>query len=513
MYARKKKNKSGSISVQIIDKSNGKYKVVQTVGSSSDPEKIQILWTKAKSISATPTNQLSLDFITAKDKTIINFLKDTSNLSILQTGPEKILGKIFDNIGFNVIQDELFRHITLARLVYPVSKVKTADYLERYMGISIDVSSIYRFLDRLNKKYKKQIEKIAYKQTKKSLNGSINVVFYDMTTIYFEAEDEDDLRKIGYSKDGKFQQPQIMLGLLVGENGYPIGYDIFEGNTFEGHTLIPTIEKIQKKYKFEKPIIIADAGLLSNDNISELEKQKYKYILGGRIKNESIKIKEEILIKSRNMKDGDSFEINKKQNEIKIIVSYADNRAKKDKHNRDKGIKKLGNQIASGKLTKTAINSRGYNKFLALHGDVEVVIDKLKIEEDKKWDGLKGYITNTELKPKEVIGAYGNLWQIEKAFRISKTDLRIMPIYHYRRKRIEAHICISFVAYTIYKELERLLIKYNAGFSAARAIELMQTIYELFYTLPESREQGSVMLNLREEQKILFEIIGKHEIK
>ena len=152
---------------------------------------------------------------------------------------------------FNEIKNTLFRHITIARLAYPASKLKTVDYLYRYLGIDISEDKIYRFLDELNKTYKEKVEKIAYQNTKKHLGGTISVVFYDMTTLYFEAEDEDDLRKIGFSKDGKFQCPQIMLGLLVGKNGYPIGYDIFEGNTFEGHTLIPILEKIQKVYLWE----------------------------------------------------------------------------------------------------------------------------------------------------------------------------------------------------------------------------------------------------------------------
>ena len=139
----------------------------------------------------------------------------------------------------------MFRHLVIARLAYPTSKLKTVDYLRRYRGIVIHEDTIYRFLDTLNKEHKEKAEYIAYEHTRKTL-GTISVVFYDMTTLYFDAEDEDDLRKIGFSKDGKFQNPQIMVGLLVGAGGYPIGYDIFEGNTFEGKTLLPVLEKIEK---------------------------------------------------------------------------------------------------------------------------------------------------------------------------------------------------------------------------------------------------------------------------
>ena len=141
----------------------------------------------------------------------------------------------------------------------------------------------------------------------------------------------------------------------------------------------------------------------------------------------------------------------------RLIVSYSDQRAKKDRHNRKRGLPRLRKQIGSGRMTKEQLNNRGYNKFLKLTGEVTVEIDEGKIAQAARWDGLKGYMTNTDLPPAEIIENYGHLWQIERAFRISKTDLRIRPMYHRRRRRIEAHVLVAFVAYTIYKELERRL--------------------------------------------------------
>lgn len=490
------------ISIQIIDKSSGKYKVAKTIGSSKDPEKIRQLEIEARNFLI--GNQLKL-FKTLEEAAVENFLQDLSNSQIHTIGPELIFGTLFDRIGFNAIPEELFRHIVVARLAYPTSKLKTADYLYRYKGISVEVQKIYRFLDRLNKKYKETAERIAYEYTRRTLKN-IAVVFYDMTTLYFEAEDEDDLRKIGFSKDGKFQNPQIMLGLLVGQNGYPIGYDIFEGNTFEGHTLIPTLKKIQEKYKFEKPIVIADAGLLSKDNIEQLKVEKYQFILGARIKNESDEIKEEILKKSESMADGQTFQI-EKSDETKLIVGYSEKRKKKDEYNRKKGIKKLNQRIKFGHLTKASINNRGYNKFLSLTGEIEVILNEEKIQEDEKWDGLKGYITNTQLKPEEIIENYRHLWQIEKAFRISKTDLRVRPIYHYKKRRIESHICIAFVAYTIWKELERLLAKHKIDMSPKRAAELTHNMYQLEYTPPNVNEIKKIILKMDSEQETLQKVV------
>ena len=507
MFVRQKRNKSGSISVQVISKAHGKYSVIKSFGSSKKPEGVKRLVQKAKDYINIPNEyQLPLFQIDSNnDEVIDNFVETLKNSNIRTVGPELIFGTIFDKIGFNKIKEELFRHIVIARLAYPTSKLKTVDYLYRYRGINITVDAVYKFLDRLNEKHKEKVEQISYNHTKKVLK-TISVVFYDMTTLYFEAEDEDDLRKIGFSKDGKFQCPQIMLGLLVGEGGYPIGYDIFEGNTFEGHTLLPTIERIQKRYDFKQPIVVADAGLLSKANLRKLGEQKYEFILGARIKNESNAVKNEILKKAKGIKNGENFEV-KKDDGTRLIVTYTDKRARKDAYNRKKGLSNLEKKVRSGKLTKQHINNRGYNRFLELSGDVEVVIDQEKVEADKVWDGLKGYVTNTKLKADKVIEQYGHLWQIEKAFRISKTDLRIRPMYHYKRRRIEAHICISFVAYAIWKEVERLLKKTGVDMSPTRAAELTHNMYELEYTKPHSQRNEKQLLNMDEEQRLLYKVI------
>lgn len=508
MFVRKLRNRSGSISIQAIQKKNGAYLVVKSFGSSKDPNEIEQFLFEARAFVENPTDSAPLFAApSSEDMAIRHFLKNLSNETVRTIGPELIFGAVFDRIGFGAIRDELFRHLVIARLAYPVSKLKTVDYLYRYRGIRTHESMLYRALDTLHTKHKEAVEKISYEHTKKTI-GAISVVFYDMTTLYFETEDEDDLRKIGFSKDGKFQCPQIMVGLLVGEGGYPIGYDIFEGNTFEGHTLIPTLEKIQQKYGFDKPIVVADAGLLSKDNIKKLQENRYQFILGARIKNETDAVKKTILLTREEMKAGDVRTM-QKENGATLVVSLSDKRARKDAHNREKGLKKLRLKVKSGILTKQSVTNRGYNKFLTLSSDVKVSLDEEKIKADEKWDGLKGYVTNSTLPPDKVIEHYGHLWQIEKAFRISKTDLRIRPIYHHKRKRIEAHLCIAFVAYSIWKELERLLKEKGIEMSPKRAGELTHTMYEFHYVLPHSKKHEKKVLKMDAEQRVLYEVIHK----
>lgn len=506
MYLRELKNRSGSISIQIISKANGRYKVLKTIGSAIMQQKIDELKIRAKQEIKSLQGQLSL-FASNDDKIIENLISTLSNSSLRTVGPEMIFGKIYDNIGFGAINEDLFRHLVISRLAFPLSKLKTIDYLYRYQRVDLDIDAVYRFLDKLNDKLKEQVEQIAFEHTKRILKGNINIVFYDMTTLYFEASDEDDLRKTGFSKDGKHQNPQIFIGLLVGLGGYAIGYDIYEGNTYEGHTLIPFIVNISKKFNLNKPIVVADAGLLSNDNIKELIKRGYEYIIGGRLKNETKKIKNTILQTEFN--NGTTISI-KKSKADRIIVNYSNTRATKDAYNRKRGLNRLEKQVKTGKLTKSNINNRGYNKYLKLTGEVAIEIDYQKYNNDKAWDGLKGYITNTRLDDEAVIENYKNLWHIEKAFRMSKTDLRIRPIYHRLKKRIEAHICIAFTAYCIYKDLERILYAEKSTLSLKRAAEITHNMYDITYQLPDSKEIKTKLLNMDTEQQELLDIILKN---
>ncbi len=504
MFVRKKRNKSGSTSIQIIQKVGRVNKLVQTVGSSKDTLEIDTLFKEANNRIPLLEKQQRFNFFDEKDETILNFTKTLSNANIKAVGAELIFGALFNHIGFNAIKDQLFKDLVLSRIIYQGSKLKLTEYLRRFEHRDISIQRIYRFLDKLNHKYKSQVEEIAFKHTQKVL-GQISVVFYDMTTLYFEAGDEDDFRRIGFSKDGKFQNPQIMLGLLVGEKGYPIGYELFDGNTFEGKTLLPVLEKFQEKFNLIKPIIIADSGLLSKANIASLKEKKYTYILGARIKNDTDAITKKIIDLNLN-EDGQSAVI-KKSDGDRLIVTYTQKRAKKDAHNRKKGLARLEKKVHSGKLTKDKINARGYNKYLTLKNEVNVAIDYDKYDADGSWDGLKGYITNTSLSVDAVIDSYSNLWHIEKAFRMSKSDLEIRPIYHYTKRRIEAHISIAFVAYTVYKELERVLQKHEVPFSVKTARDIIRNMYQLEIELPHSKRKETILLNMDEAQQLLLRIV------
>jgi transposase len=499
MFIRKLKHKNGKIYVQAVEKVKGKYKVRRSFGSVGLDDDLQNLVSKAEQWVKNYKGIQEFDFENERDL-YSNFLSSITSHKLV--GIDLVLGNIFNQIGFNKIEDELFKDLVLYRLVYPKSKLKTTEYLYRFSQKSYSEDDVYRYMDKLYNTQKELVQQISYDHTLRILPDGISVVFYDVTTIYFQTDYEDDFRKTGFSKEGKHQNPQIVLGLLVSEGGYPLAYDIFEGKQYEGHTMLPIINGFKAKYKLGKLVVVADSGLLSKTNIDELITQKHEFILGARIKNETEKIKKKIL--SLSLKDGQSVIIRK--GNLKLLITYSDQRAKKDQYNREKGLKRLEKSLKTGKLTKSSINNRGYNKFLEMDGEVQIKINQKKIKEDAKWDGLKGYLSNSTLSKKRILDNYKQLWQIEKAFRIAKTDLKIRPIFHYKQRRIEAHICLNFVAYKIYKELERQLKENKSNLSPEKTIEIVKSIYEIEVTTPKLKDKIKKTLILTDEQRLISKL-------
>ena len=497
MFVREKVNKSGIVSVQVIAKINGQSRLLKTIGSSRDKLVISELVLKGQEFIDSYAGQQRFGF--SEDPQSVRSVFESIS-SHTEVGTAMLLGKIFDEVGFDAIPQEIFRQLVMSRLRHPVSKLRTSDYLDKYHELEYPVQQIYRYMDKFHTFQKELVQQISYTHTLEILGGEVHVVFYDVTTLYFEIDQEDEIRRTGFSKEGKHQNPQIVLGLLVSKNGYPLAYDIFEGNKFEGHTMLPVIDSFKAKYRLKQLVIIADSGLLSNANIEELTHGGYEFILGARIKNEKKDIQRKIL--ALNLQNGESAMIEK--GDLRLVVTYAESRAGKDHRNREKGLRKLEKQIKTGQLTKSNINNRGYNKYLKMDGQVKITIDYQKFNQDALWDGLKGYLTNAKLSKEEIIENYGHLWQIEKAFRISKHDLRIRPIYHRLRRRIETHICISFAAYKIYKELERQLKEKQSNLSAEKAIEIAKTIYQI-KAKTTNGEVSHIML-LTDEQRLLAKL-------
>lgn len=483
MFVRKKRNRSGSTSIVVVDKSNGIYREVKSFGASSDADEIGSLSREASAWISKYGGQQLFDFDETQ-KAITETRNTISRIErTLQNAPQSILNRVYDSIGFGAIGDDILRHLVVARVCQPLSKVATVEYLKSYFDEDVHLHNIYRYMDRLYSSQRDLVQKISVEHTLKILGGCIGLVFYDVTTLYFESapRPDDELRQAGFSKDGKTAESQIVLGLLVSEDGYPLSYSIFNGSQYEGRTMIPIIDDFVRRFSLTDFIVVADSGLMSEKNVRLLESAGYKYILGTRIRSESPKLKEWIL--SIEKKDGHCEECMKNETQ-RLIVSYSDSRARKNAWNRDKGVARLRTAFVKGTLTKDKLNKRGFNKFLDINKDITVNINEDKIVDDSLWDGLKGYITNTELPAMEIISQYHGLWVIERAFRIGKTSLEMRPMFHFTEKRIEAHICICFIAYKVYKELERTIRNIGINMSVDKVLDIAKTITTLKIRLP-----------------------------
>ena len=404
--------------------------------------------------------------------------------SVLINGTQLLLNQVYDSIGFNQIPDDILRHIVIARVSQPKSKLATVEYLKSYYDEDVDLNHIYRYMDKLYNTQMELAQQISVDHTRKIFGGKIGLMFYDVTTLYFETSQTDVLREPGFSKDGKAAESQVVLGLLVSEGGYPLSYSLFNGSQYEGFTMIPMIDDFKQRFTLgDDFVVVADSGLMNKNNVRLLQQVGYKYILGARIKNENSTVKQWIL--SLDKEDNVCNEL-KRPNGERLIVCYSDKRAKKDAYNRTRGIARLRKAYKNGHITKQQVNRRGYNKFLEISKDIDVSISEEKIAEDCKWDGLKGYITNTDINAECVIDQYHGLWVVERAFRISKGTLEMRPMFHFTERRIEAHICICFIAYKVYKELERLISINKIDMSVDQVLDIAKTITTIKIKLPKN---------------------------
>ncbi|WP_175420294.1 IS1634 family transposase [Marinitoga sp. 1154] len=318
---------------------------------------------------------------------------------------------------------------------------------------------LYRTLDMLADN-KEKIEKHMYDQRMSLFNTTVDLVFYDVTTLAFETQQTNEILQMGYSKDKKFNESQVVLGMSIDQDKMPVSFDIYPGNTFEGHTLKDSIKKMKKEYQLGKVIVVADRGMMSKANIEMVEKSNYEFIIGKSIKQ----------LKKINIFEGEFTEIAKgiKYREIeyenkRLLIIYSEERAKKDKKDRMRLIEKAEKMIEDGSID--AKSKRGAKKYLKEETKQKYILDKEKIKNDEKYDGYYGIITNTKLSPKQILEQYHTLWKVEETFRTLKNYLETRPIFHWTPKRIKGHIVMSFISYIILRTLELELEKNNIEYS------------------------------------------------
>ncbi len=445
-HIRTAKTSSGATAVQVVFYENRKMRVASHIGSAHDKKELAMLKKYAADWIKNTSGQQSLFPENDGDSKLI-LLNRCRYLGIRHLFIYEALSRLFERFRFNLLPNsrKILLDLTLIRIIEPASKLRSFELLQNYFGIQYNRKEFYRYLKSFSE-LKDKIESEILALAKTELNFDFSLVFYDVTTLYFETFESDELRKPGFSKDNKFQQPQILIGLIVNSLGFPVAYDIFKGNVFEGHTIIPIISAFKRKHNIEKLTVVADAAMISMDNIQALVAEKLSYIVGARLGNLSKSLIDKIA-GELGRKDGANCRLDANHGEL--VCDFSCKRYRKDKAEMNKQIKKAESLLKSSQSIKRA-------KFVKNKDKSRYELNSELIEKTKKLLGVKGYYSNlsAETSNAEIVKQYHNLWKIEQAFRIAKSDLEIRPIYHFKEQAIQAHILICFMALAVCKYME-----------------------------------------------------------
>lgn len=459
-FIRRVKTGSGAIAIQIAHKQYGRIVRIEHIGSAHNREEETVLTNLAR--QRLHQNQLPLFKPTSISPRLI--LKSSSSALL-----RLVLLEEYHRLGFNVLADEVFALLCIARIVEPTSKLDSLRVLSDLGVDNIDRNRLYRSLKTvIDKDYRRKISEICFNHASRD---GLSLVLYDVTTLHFEVEREDGYRKPGLSKERRLE-PQIIIGLLVDGEGFPLGLNSFEGNTAETKTILPVIDDFCRKHEVRSITVVADAAMLSAKNLKALEEAGHRYIVGSRLNKIPYDVSE--LQNKGSLLDGQIIETTHKN--YRVIYQYREKRADLDRQNIQKQIEKAKKIIAG----KTPVSR---TKFLKVTAKSKRLNHKL-IDKAYSLAGIKGYVTNMEIKPQKIIDYYHQLFRIEANFRMAKSDLKARPIFHRKRDSIEAHLTIVLAALAIGKSIE-----IQTGASIKHLVKLLRPV-----------RSGIVMVNGQEYQ-------------
>lgn len=442
MKIRVVKTGSKAKAVQVVRYQDNKRFILQHFGSAHNDDELNELRLLAEEWIKDYSGQLS--FFPNENPNRILHLNHCTFLGVRYNFFYKQVREIQGKIGFDDLP-VLLQDLVVIRLFEPASKLRSLELLKQYFDINHSRKTYYKIAPKCIE-LKKTVEDKVVDFAKKNYAFNFDILFYDVTTLYFETFEEDELRKNGFSKDNKSQQPQILIALMVSKEGFPIAYEVFSGNTFEGHTIIPVVMDFIKRNNVKECTVVADAAMISTENVKQLVENKLNYIVGARLGNIPVELFE-IIDKNIIREDGKSIRI--KTNNGYLICSYSSARYRKDLYEMNKQIEKANQVIAHPSKSKKL-------KFTQTKGQ-KIELNVALIEKTKKLLGIKGYYTNLEEQVAgntTIIERYHELYKIEQAFRISKSDLQTRPIFHFKEQPIKLHILICFMALVLSKHIE-----------------------------------------------------------
>ena len=481
MYIRKLKSRNGNLQVQVVQKIERQNKVVRHFGTARNELEASELVNQAKQFlenQRIKSGNISLFDNRYSTSEMAEILSKFCVRRVLDSVTFDFFYHFYKVLNFDQIGNKNFTNLVVARIIFPVSKAKTRDFLESKLDKHYSLSAIYRLMEEIYKlDFQNQLEE---KMTDfaRSFSPTISVLFFDVTTLYYESFGEDDLRKFGFSKDNKANQPQLVVTLTVTADGFPLHLRVFPGNKFEGHLMLPCIKEIVRNHKLNDFVVVADSAMVSSANMEELEKEKLSYIVGARLGNLSAKLWRQIITVPKVDGQTKRFDFGNKR---VLIVSYSQKRANKDRSDREKQLKRA--QFA---LNNPSVVSKRF-KFLRKVENHNLELNMENVAKSQLLEGLKGYLTNAVgLTDEEIIDKYSQLWQVEKSFRISKSDLKVRPVFHTVKERIKAHLTIVFASLAIIRLVEK-----TTGKSVQKVLWLLDQVKEVVMENMASRERIS----------------------
>lgn len=477
------KTGSGHTAVQVVSRRHQKTDIVKHIGTAHDREELNHLIQLANQyLSAGPPNVQPLFPELFMEKQA-NHHVVVENLSFTKTYhmfAYEFLSFFYTLNGFTALENNLLRDLSFMRIIEPASKLRSAELCNIYFGTSYTQFTLYDRLPSI-RLLKEQAEKAAVAYAKKHLYFNFRLIFYDVTTLYFETfkEDEDKkdkdgnivvgLRKTGYGKEFKPGQPIVIIGLLVNNDGYPISVEMFSGKTFEGHTMIPVIKALQKRYGITTLTVVADAAMLKNEHMKDLREAGLSYIVGARMGS----VKKPLLKRIAKKLHKTVGKYVRVQTDMgKLVCDYSEKRARKDRFERKKQLLKAQYQIDHPEKVKRK------TRFVTEETKASFTLNKELIKEVRLREGIKGYYTNLKnVSSKLIVAKYHELWHVEKSFRIAKSDLQARPVFAHTRESIETHILIVFVSLCLAKSIEL-----KSGYSIKKVKDMIWEVLDIEFS-------------------------------
>lgn len=388
-------------------------------------------------------------------------LDDIKEESRITEGVHDIAGAMFDEIYGSLLNkrtQQLLRDVVLSRLVYPCSKRRTQQKLVKHFDRVHDLDSIYQMMDRLFPKIG-EMKQRTFQKTKALFPDKIDLLLFDVTTLYFESVNVDELRNFGYSKDHRFNTTQVVLALATNQDGLPVGYELFEGNRAEVTTLLAAVESWKVLFKIDSVCFVGDRAMFTKKNIALLEAHKYHYIIAAKLKALPEKLQKEILHEEHYrptiLKQEFAWIGEFEYQDSRLIISYKSKRAFKDQQDRERVLNKVRKRIGKKSNPNDLITNQGVKQFVTRDENASISLDENKINAAAQWDGLHGIITNIrDDHSVSLIARYARLWVIEESFRVNKHTLKMRPIFHWVPPRIHAHIAICYMTFSVLRHLQ-----------------------------------------------------------